>query len=441
MKIGIVGTGYVGLVAGACFADIGHDVMCVDIDRMKIARLSGGGIPIFEPGLAELVRRNMVAGRLSFSDRIADAATGRSVVFLAVGTPTNPRDGSADLSHVFSAVNALLPHLAAGSVLVTKSTVPVGTGAEIAALVAKAGREGEISTASNPEFLREGVAIRDFMEPDRIVVGLDRDMDGRLDPVAHRALAAIYQPLANEDVTVYFTDRATAELIKYAANAFLATKIAFINEMADLSEKVGADIEDIALGIGMDHRIGRAFLKAGPGYGGSCFPKDTLALAHTARRFGSPATIVDSVIASNDRRKHGLAARVTAAAGGSLQGKRVAILGLTFKPGTDDMRDSPSIELVSGLIAGGADVIAYDPEGMKRAAEILPPVHYATTAAQCLADADLAVILTEWGEFRSLDPAAFAAAMRGKLVIDFRNLFEKPAMLTAGLRYISVGRP
>jgi UDPglucose 6-dehydrogenase len=441
MKIGIVGTGYVGLVAGACLADIGHSVMCVDIDRLKVARLAGGAIPIFEPGLAELVRRNAAAGRLSFSDQIADAAKGRSAVFLAVGTPTNPKDGSADMSHVHAAAKAVIPHLDAGSVIVTKSTVPVGTGADIAAMVDAAGRAADVTVVSNPEFLREGAAIRDFMEPDRIVIGLARNAEGNLDAIGRRIMHAIYQPLESEGFPVMFTDRATAEMIKYASNAFLATKIAFINEIADLAERTGADVEDIAHGIGMDHRIGKAFLKVGPGYGGSCFPKDTQALAHTAALNGMPVTIVDAVIASNARRKKSLARRVADAAGGTLKGKQVAVLGLTFKAGTDDMRDSPSIDLIPGLGQAGANVCAYDPEGMERARSLLPPIRFATSVEDCCRDADITVILTEWGEFKSLDLVALASMMRGRILVDFRNLFDRATAQAAGLDYHSVGRP
>lgn len=440
MKIGILGTGYVGTVAGACFADIGHHVICADVDRAKIAMLNGMQMPIYEPGLAELVGKTVAAGRLEFSDQLADAAKGRQAVFLAVGTPTNPHDGSADMRFVFAAAETIIPIMEPGSVLVTKSTVPVGTARKLTDMVARLGRAGVIKVVSNPEFLREGVAIKDFAEPDRIIVGLPKDDAGALDAIAKAIITEIYEPLLTRDVSLFFTGATTAEMIKYASNAFLATKISFINEIADLCEKVDADVEDVSQGIGLDHRIGRAFLKAGPGYGGSCFPKDTLALAHTAREHKTDLSIIETVIHSNHRRKKSLAARVIEAYGSDVSGKRVALLGLTFKPGTDDMRDSPAIDLVKGLHAANANVIAYDPEGMKRALQVLEPISYAQNTIDCIKDADIVVLVTEWGEFRTLDLRNIAAMMQGNTFVDLRNVFSIAKAREAGLHYVSIGR-
>ncbi len=439
MRIAMVGAGYVGLVSGACFAEFGVDVCIVDTDAAKVAALREGRIPIYEPGLDKLVLENARDGRLSFTTSLDEAVHGADAVFLAVGTPSRRGDGHADLTYVFAAAEQVAKAAQGPVVLVTKSTVPVGTGAKVKALVGATRPDVDIAVASNPEFLREGNAIGDFMRPDRVVIGVEQGASGE------RALAVLrrlYRPLYLFETPIVATSIETAELIKYAANAFLATKITFINEMADLCEKVGADVHDVARGIGLDGRIGRKFLHPGPGYGGSCFPKDTLALARTAQDYGAPVRLVETTIAVNDARKEQMAARVVAACGGSVQGKVVAVLGLAFKPETDDMRDSPALVLVPNLVAAGATVRAFDPAAAENARPLLPAaVHYATSALDAAQGADAVVLLTEWNEFRALPPERLKAAMRGDVLQDLRNVYDPEAMRAAGFRYGSIGRP
>jgi UDPglucose 6-dehydrogenase len=432
MRIAVIGTGYVGLVSGACFADFGHDVACVDKDVGKIVNLNAGRMPLWEPGLDELVGKNVERGRLSFTTDIDRAVDGVEAVFIAVGTPSRRGDGHADLSFVYDAAKEIAQALKAPAVVVTKSTVPVGTGDEIARILMENGAPHGTSVASNPEFLREGAAIRDFKLPDRIVVGTD-------DEHAREVLRAVYRPLFLNNAPMLFTGRRTAEMIKYAANAFLATKISFINEIADLCEAVDADVQDVARGIGLDNRIGAKFLHAGPGYGGSCFPKDTLALLQTAKQVGVEQRIVSTVVGVNDDRKNKMAARVAEAVGG-LSGKRIAVLGLAFKPNTDDMRDAPSIPLVAGLISGGAEVVAFDPVAMEQAAPLMPDVTLAKDADSAAKDADALVIVTEWDEFRALDLTTLATAMKGKVLVDLRNVYDRVEAERAGLNYFGVGR-
>ena len=432
MRIAMIGTGYVGLVSGACFADFGHQVTCVDKDEGKIADLNAGKMPIWEPGLEALVKANAEHGRLRFTTDLAAGVEGAEAVFIAVGTPARRGDGHADLTFVHAAVRELAKVIGPKTVIVTKSTVPVGTGDRIVEILAEEGLDS-VSVASNPEFLREGAAIRDFKIPDRIVVGAE-------DEHAREVLREVYRPLFLNQAPILFTGRRTAELIKYAANAFLATKISFINEVADLCEAVGADVQDVARGIGLDNRIGAKFLHAGPGYGGSCFPKDTLALLRTAEEAGIEQSIVSTVVEVNDRRKGAMAARVTAALGGSLAGKRVAVLGLAFKPNTDDMRDAPSITLIEGLIEGGAKVAAYDPVAADQARPLMPQVEFAPDAQAAAKGADAVVIVTEWDEFRALDLAELAAAMRGNTLVDLRNVYDRAEAERAGLAYFGIGR-
>ncbi len=433
MRIAMIGTGYVGLVSGTCLADFGHHVTCVDTDETKIEGLREGRMPIWEPGLESLVKSNVERGRLEFTTDLGRAVADAEAVFIAVGTPSRRGDGHADLSYVYAAVEQLAGHLTRPTVVVTKSTVPVGTGDRIAALLKEKGAPEGVTVASNPEFLREGAAIADFKHPDRILVGAE-------DEEARECLAEIYRPLFLNRAPLLFTSRRTAELTKYAANAFLATKISFINEMADLCEAVGADVQDLARGIGLDNRIGPKFLHAGPGYGGSCFPKDTLALLRTAEAEGVKQRIVSTVVEVNDRRKEGLADRVREALGGSLEGKRIGVLGLTFKPNTDDMRDAPSIPLVEGLVAAGATVAAFDPVGREQAEKLLPSIDYASSAGEVADGADALVIVTEWDEFRALDLADIAGRMRGKLLVDLRNIYDQDEARQAGLAYRGVGR-
>ena len=437
MRIAMIGTGYVGLVSGTCLADFGHHVTCVDKDEAKIEGLLAGRMPIWEPGLESLVKANVERGRLRFTTDLGKALDGAEAVFIAVGTPSRRGDGHADLSYVFAAVEELAGLLKGPIVVVTKSTVPVGTGDQIAKLLTEKGAPDGVSVASNPEFLREGAAIADFKHPDRILVGAE-------DNKAREVLAEIYRPLFLNRAPLLFTSRRTAELTKYAANAFLATKISFINEMADLCEAVDADVQDLARGIGLDNRIGAKFLHAGPGYGGSCFPKDTLALLRTADEAGIKQRIVSTVVEVNDRRKEAMAERVRQALGGSgadsLRGKRIGVLGLTFKPNTDDMRDAPSIPLVEGLVAGGASVIAFDPVGREQAEKVLPPIDYARSAEEVADGADALVIVTEWDEFRALDLTALAGRMRGKVLVDLRNIYDRAEAAEAGLDYRGVGR-
>ena len=433
MRIAMIGTGYVGLVSGTCLADFGHHVTCVDKDAGKIDGLRAGRMPIWEPGLEALVKANVDRGRLAFTTELGEAVKDAEAVVIAVGTPSRRGDGHADLSYVFAAAEELAGLLTDPVVVVTKSTVPVGTGDKIAALLKEKGAPEGVSVASNPEFLREGAAIADFKHPDRILVGAEDDR-------AREALAEIYRPLFLNRAPLLFTSRRTAELTKYAANAFLATKISFINEIADLCEAVGADVQDLARGIGLDNRIGPKFLHAGPGYGGSCFPKDTLALLRTAEEANVEQRIVSTVVGVNDDRKAAMAGRVSDALGGSVQGKRIGVLGLTFKPNTDDMRDAPSIPLVEGLVEGGAEVVAFDPVGREQAEKVLPAIAYAESAEAVADGADALVIVTEWDEFRALDLDELAGRMRGKVLVDLRNIYDRADAEKAGLTYRGVGR-
>src|SRR5918997_6175753 len=432
MRIAMIGTGYVGLVSGACFADFGHQVCCVDKDAAKIDGLNQGRMPIWEPGLEALVKANAERGRLTFTTDLPSGVEDAEAVFIAVGTPARRGDGHADLSFVFAAVRELAKVIKPGTVVVTKSTVPVGTGDEIERILKEEGVTG-VSVASNPEFLREGAAIADFKHPDRIVVGAE-------DERAREVLREIYRPLFLNKAPILFTGRRTAELTKYAANAFLATKISFINEIADLCEAVGADVQDVARGIGLDNRIGPKFLHAGPGYGGSCFPKDTLALIKTAQDHGAPARIVETVAAVNDDRKRAMARKVITACGGSVRGKTVAVLGLTFKPNTDDMRDAPSIDVITALQDAGARVKAYDPEGMQAARSVLTDVEYTKDAYDCARGADALVLVTEWDTFRALDLARLKATLAAPVVVDLRNVYRPEEMRRHGFSYVSVGR-
>ncbi len=432
MRIAMIGTGYVGLVSGACFADFGHRVACVDKDSAKIDGLNAGVMPIWEPGLEALVKANADRGRLMFTTSLADGVEGAEAVFIAVGTPARRGDGHADLSFVFEAVRELARQIRPGTVVVTKSTVPVGTGDEIQRILAEEG-VSDVSVASNPEFLREGAAIADFKHPDRIVVGAD---DGR----AQEVLKEIYRPLFLNRAPILFTGRRTAELTKYAANAFLAVKISFINEIADLCEAVDADVQDVARGIGLDNRIGAKFLHAGPGYGGSCFPKDTLALLQTADKAGVDQRIVRTTVQVNDERKASMVERVERALDGGLKGKRIAVLGLAFKPNTDDMREAPSIPLIGALVERGADVVAFDPVAREQAEKIFSGIEFASDAESAAAGADALVIVTEWDEFRALDLEKIARTLRGKVLVDLRNVYDRDDAEAAGLAYYGVGR-
>jgi UDPglucose 6-dehydrogenase len=437
MRIAMIGTGYVGLVSGACFSEFGVSVTCVDKDADKIARLQRGEVPIYEPGLDQLVTVNKAAGRLSFTTDLAAALDGTDAVFIAVGTPSRRGDGHADLSYVFAAAGEIAEVLAArpGSrtVIVTKSTVPVGTGRRLENILAQRLPANAFDVASNPEFLREGSAIQDFMRPDRVVIGTDSEH-------ARTVLRALYRPLYLLETPVVFTTIETAEMIKYAANAFLATKITFINEVADLCEAVGADVQDVARGIGLDGRIGRKFLHAGPGFGGSCFPKDCEALVRTAEEVGSPLTMVERVLEINNARKRSMADRITAACDGSVTGKTIAVLGLTFKPNTDDMRESPSLSILPLLIEAGATIRAFDPEGMDEAKKLLPNLDYCGDAYQAIEGADALVLLTEWNEFRALDLVRVRSLLRAPVVIDLRNIYQPEEMTVAGFVYHSIGR-
>ena len=434
MKIAMIGGGYVGLVSGACFAEFGTDVTVVETDADRLAALQAGGIPIYEPGLDKLVQGNVQAGRLSFTADLARGLEGAEAVFIAVGTPTRRGDGHADLRYVYAAAEQIARALTGYAVIVTKSTVPVGTGRRIAEIVRATRPDLDFDVASNPEFLREGNAIGDFMRPDRVVIGAESDR-------AREVLGRLYRPLYLIEAPIVFTGIETAELTKYAANAFLAMKVTFINEMADLCERVGADVHDVARGIGLDGRIGRKFLHPGPGYGGSCFPKDTLALVRTAQDYGAPSRLVEATVAVNDARKSGMAMRVIAACGGSVRGKTIAVLGLTFKPETDDMREAPSLSIVSRLVGDGATVRAFDPEGMQQAHPLLPEqVTYCRDALDAATGADALVLITEWNEFRALAPERLRAAMRGDVLVDLRNVYDPAAMREAGLQYHGVGR-
>ena len=429
----MIGTGYVGLVSGTCFADFGHHVTCVDKDRSKIEALLAGKMPIWEPGLDGLVAANVARGRLSFTSVLGDALKGVEAVFIAVGTPSRRGDGHADLSFVFAAIEELAGALDRPVVVVTKSTVPVGTGDRIAELLKEHGAPEGCSVASNPEFLREGAAIADFKHPDRILVGAEDDK-------AKAVLAEIYRPLFLNKAPLLFTGRRTAELTKYAANAFLAMKISFINEMADLCEAVGADVQDLARGIGLDNRIGPKFLHPGPGYGGSCFPKDTLALLRAAEEAGVEQRIISTVVIVNDDRKAAMVDRVERALDGELRGKRIGILGLTFKPNTDDMRDAPSIPLIKALVERGAEVTAFDPVGREQAEPLLPAIAYAASPEEVADGADAVVVVTEWDEFRGLSLRDMALRMRGKALLDLRNIYDQGDAERAGLRLLGIGR-
>ncbi len=432
MRVAMIGTGYVGLVSGACFADFGHTVTCIDKDAGKIARLKQGEIPIFEPGLEDLVTRNAREGRLFFTTEAAEAVKTADAVFIAVGTPSRRGDGHADLSYVYAAAEEIAGLIGGFTVVVTKSTVPVGTGDEVEAILRRARPDGDFAVVSNPEFLREGAAINDFKRPDRVVVGTE-------DERARAVMSELYRPLSLNETPILFTSRRTSELTKYAANAFLAMKITFINEMADLCEALDADVQQVARGIGLDKRIGSKFLNAGPGYGGSCFPKDTLALVRTAADAGAPMRLVETTVHVNDARKRSMADKIIAALGGDAKGKRVGILGLTFKPNTDDMRDAPSLEIVPALIAAGAVVQAYDPEGHE-ARQLLRDVEFKSGPYEAAEDADVLVIVTEWDQFRALDLDRVKLLMRKPLVVDLRNIYRPAEMLRHGFEYKSVGR-
>jgi UDPglucose 6-dehydrogenase len=434
MRVAMIGTGYVGLVSGACFADFGHDVTCVDKDAGKIATLLQGEVPIYEPGLTELVAANARAGRLTFTNDLASAVKSADAVFIAVGTPSRRGDGHADLSFVHDAAREIANALSGFTVVITKSTVPVGTGDEVERLIREAKPEADFAVVSNPEFLREGAAIRDFKFPDRVVVGTD-------DARAREVMTELYRPLYLNRSPIMFTDRRTAELIKYAANAFLATKITFINEIADLAEKVGADVQEVARGIGLDNRIGSKFLHAGPGYGGSCFPKDTVALLKTGLDHDTPLRIVEAVVSVNDARKRAMARKVAAALGGELRGKTVAVLGLTFKPNTDDMREAPSIPLITALQDMGAKVRAYDPTGMEQAKPLLANVAFCKDAYDCAQAASALVIVTEWEQFRALDFARLKKTMERPVLVDLRNIYRPEEVTRHGFAYECVGRP
>jgi UDPglucose 6-dehydrogenase len=433
MKITMIGTGYVGLVSGACFADFGHDVVCVDKDAGKIAAIESGRMPIFEPGLDHLVASNAAAGRLTFTTDLAEGVKGADAIFIAVGTPSRRGDGHADLSYVYAAAKEIAESLDGPTVIVTKSTVPVGTGDEVERIVHEARPDLDIHVVSNPEFLREGAAIGDFKRPDRVVVGTTGSAR------AIDVMTQVYRPLNLNQAPVMFTGRRTAELIKYAANAFLATKITFINEMADLCEAVGAEVQDVSRGIGLDNRIGSKFLHAGPGYGGSCFPKDTLALVKTGQDYDTPIRIVETVVQVNDLRKRAMGRKIVKAIGGEARGKTVALLGLTFKPNTDDMRDAPSLAIVQALEDAGARIVAYDPEGMEVAAPLMPGVAMAKDPYEAATGADALVLVTEWDAFRALDLKRLAASMNGPVLVDLRNIYPRREAEAAGFSLTRVG--
>ena len=435
MKIAMVGSGYVGLVSGACFADFGHDVVCIDKDQSKIDRLHDGVMPIYEPGLAELVAANVRAGRLTFTTDLAEGIAGADAIFIAVGTPSRRGDGHADLSFVYAVAEEVGASLANDAVVVTKSTVPVGTGDDVERILQKSGTKHRFSVVSNPEFLREGAAIGDFKRPDRIVIGAE-------DEFGREVMREVYRPLFLNESPILFTGRRTSELIKYAANAFLATKITFINEMADLCEKVGANVQDVSRGIGMDNRIGSKFLHAGPGYGGSCFPKDTLALLKTAEDYDSPTRIVEAVVKVNGSRKRAMGRKVVDALGGldAARGKKVALLGLTFKPNTDDMRDSPAIAIAQTLTDAGVEVAAYDPEGMEQAAPLMPEVTMTDDPYAAIDGADAVAIVTEWDAFRALDLDRVKQLAKAPVLVDLRNIYQPDDLKARGFEYTSIGR-
>lgn len=434
MRLTMIGSGYVGLVSGACFADFGHDVTCVDIDSARTASLQKGDIPFFEPGLRDMVESNLRSGRLSFTTSLEDAMKDVEAVFIAVGTPSRRLDGHAELAYVYDAARQVARLVKSFCVVVTKSTVPVGTGDEIERIMREENPAADFCVASNPEFMREGAAIRDFKFPDRIIVGTD---DQRARDVMNR----VYRPLFINRSPVMFTDRRTAELIKYTANAFLATKISFINEIADLCEKTGTNVQDVARGIGLDNRIGDKFLHAGPGFGGSCFPKDTLALTRTANEHGLSLRIVETVSDVNDKRKRAMGRKIIEACDGSVRGKTIALLGLSFKPNTDDMRESPALPIIQSLADNGAIIRAYDPEAMVNARKLALPIEYAKNPYECAQDADALVVITEWEAFRGLDVERIARILRTPLIVDLRNIFRLDDMRALGLRYVSIGRP
>jgi len=433
MHVAVVGTGYVGLVSGACFSEFGHNVICVDKDANKIAGLKRGEMPIYEPGLQKLVESNAEAGRLSFTTDLAEAVKDADAVFIAVGTPSRRGDGHADLSYVYAAAEEIARAITGYTVVVTKSTVPVGTGTEVEKIIREARPDAQFDVVSNPEFLREGAAIEDFMRPDRVVIGTESED-------AREVMRELYRPLYLIETPIVFTRRQTSELIKYAANTFLATKITFINEIADLCEVLDADVQDVARGIGLDGRIGRKFLHAGPGYGGSCFPKDTIALVRTAQDAGSPLRIVETVVDINAKRKKAMAQKIIDACGGSVSGKTIAVLGLTFKPNTDDMRDSPSLDIVPALVAAGAKVRAYDPKGMDEAKHMLDGVDWCKGAYETMDGADALAIVTEWNEFRALDLDKVRGLMKAPVMVDLRNIYNPDDMAEAGFDYTCIGK-
>jgi UDPglucose 6-dehydrogenase len=434
MHVTMIGTGYVGLVSGACFADFGNEVVCIDKDAGKIDQLVQGKVPIFEPFLDALIARNTEAGRLSFATESGPAIRSADAVFIAVGTPSRRGDGFADLSFVYDAAREIAAELDGFTIIATKSTVPVGTGDEVDSIVRQLRPDAEFAVVSNPEFLREGAAIEDFKRPDRVVVGTD-------DERARRLMAELYRPLYINETPMVFTSRRTAELIKYASNAFLATKITFINEMAELCEKVGANVQEVARGMGLDGRIGSKFLHAGPGYGGSCFPKDVSALVAIGQRYGAPVRIVETVMSVNSARKSAMVQKIMAACGGNVRGKRLAVLGLAFKPNTDDMREAPSLSILPVLVAEGADVRAYDPAAMTEARKLLPEVTTEADPYACIEGADALVILTEWDQFRALDLDRVKAILRKPVVVDLRNVYRAADMVARGFTYVSIGRP
>ncbi|WP_316862085.1 UDP-glucose/GDP-mannose dehydrogenase family protein [uncultured Cohaesibacter sp.] len=433
MKISVIGSGYVGLVSGACFTEFGHSVICADLDQSKIDALNSGRIPIYEPGLEQIVKRNSASGTLSFTTDVEQAVRDTDVVFIAVGTPSRRGDGHADLSYVYAASKSIATAMQGYTVVVTKSTVPVGTGDEVERIIRDTNPDADFSVVSNPEFLREGAAIEDFKRPDRIVVGVE-------DRRAQAVMEEVYRPLFLNQSPLLFVNRRTSELIKYAANGFLAMKITFINEMADLCEAVGANVQDVARGIGLDKRIGPKFLNAGPGYGGSCFPKDTLALAKTAQDYEHPVRLIETTIAINDNRKRAMARRVISACGGDVRGKKVAILGLTFKPNTDDMRDAPSISIIQALQDGGAIINAFDPEGTEEARKILHDVSYFSNAYEAARGADALVIVTEWDTFRALDLGRMKEELNSPVLVDMRNIYRRDDVEQAGFAYHCIGR-
>ena len=433
MRIAMIGTGYVGLVSGACFADFGHHVTCIDKDKEKVDMLRSGGVPIYEPGLDLLVQRNVREGRLEFATDLTEAVRQADAVFIAVGTPSRRGDGHADLSYVYTAAEEIAKAMDGYTVIVNKSTVPVGTGDEVQAIIEKAKPGADFAVVSNPEFLREGAAIDDFKRPDRVVVGAEGQ---RAQTVMHE----IYRPLFLNETPILFTSRRTSELVKYAANAFLALKITFINEMADLCEEVGANVQEVARGVGLDNRIGSKFLNAGPGYGGSCFPKDTLALTRTAREAGSPVRLIETTVEINDARKRAMADKIVKAMGGDVTGKTIAVLGLTFKPNTDDMRDAPSLDIIPALQSAGAKIRAFDPAGRAEAEKLLTNVEFTSGPYLCAEGADALVIITEWNEFRALALDKLKATMSGQVMVDLRNIYTPDDVRKHGFDYVSVGR-